>query len=200
VDGTHYPKKFSPDGLTEPIIDASLPLVWPRDQLPDRVLSASGTGSHRTRSGGSNRQERAYRTGAPQSPATATKEIGMLQLQACVTVRCDQCGISPGRQAHYPTEDAALDAATADGWQVDPAGRLWCSACATVLTCEAEGHEFSAWHRPVTSNGQPALSEYRHCQRCCLVDSRPAHLLIGSKPSFDKSAEYWALLDAVEVA
>src|SRR5207248_2523789 len=95
---------------------------------------------HHTRSGGPNRQERAHRTGAPQSP-TATKEIGMLQLHTCVIVRCDQCGNSPGRQAHYPTEDAALNAATAEGWQVDPGGRLWCSACATVLTCEGEGHE-----------------------------------------------------------
>jgi hypothetical protein len=101
----------------------------------------------------------------------------MLQLHTCVTVSCDQCGDSAGLDAHYPTEDGALDAVAAQGWQVDPAGRLWCSACATVLTCEAEGHEFSDWQRPVISSGQPALSEYRHCRRCCLVDSRPVYAL-----------------------
>jgi len=120
----------------------------------------------------------------------------MLQLHTCVIVRCDQCGHSPGRHAHYSTEDAALDAATADGWQVDPGGRLWCSACTTVLTCEAKGHEFSAWQRPATSDGRPALSEYRHCQRCCLIDSRPARLLIGSEPRRGKSAVFSALLAA----
>ena len=29
-----YPERFSPDGLTEQIIDALLPLVWPRHPLP----------------------------------------------------------------------------------------------------------------------------------------------------------------------
>lgn len=118
----------------------------------------------------------------------------MLQLHACVIVRCDQCSQSPGHQAHHPTEDTALDAAAADGWQVDPGGRLWRSACATVLTCEAEGHEFSAWRHPVTANEQLALSEYRHCQRCCLIDSRPARWLIGSTPGRGKSAGFSALL------
>jgi hypothetical protein len=124
----------------------------------------------------------------------------MLQLHTCVIVRCDQCGDSPGRQAHYPSEEAALDAATTEGWQVDPSGQLWCSACATVLMCEAEGHEFSAWQLPVTSHGRPALSEYRHCRRCCLVDSRPARLLIGSNPGQGNSEGFRALLDAAEVA
>src|SRR5205823_1161205 len=136
--------------------------------------------------GGPNRQQRAHQTGTPKSPATATKEIGMLQLHTCVIVRCDQCEDSVGRHAHYATEDAALDAAAAEGWQVGPGGRFWCPACATVLTCEIEGHEFSAWQRPVTSNGQPALSEYRHCQRCCLVDSRPTRSLVGSVPARGK--------------
>jgi hypothetical protein len=188
MDGTDYPERFSPDGLTEQVIDALLPLVWPRHQLQrpcpqrrttrfDLVFGGVGAGPVdvlHTRPGGPNRQERAHRAGAPKSPATATKEIGMVQLQTCATVRCDQCGDSLRHGAHYPTEDAALDAATAEGWRVGSPGRLWCSACATVLTCEAEGHEFRKWRHPLTADGQPALSEYRHCQRCCLVDSRPA--------------------------
>ena len=117
----------------------------------------------------------------------------MLQLHACVIVRCDQCADSPGGQAHHSTEEAAVDAAAAEGWRVGPGGGLWCSACATVLTCEAEGHEFSAWRHPVTAAGRPALSEYRHCQRCCLVDSRPVRWLIGSVPGRGRSAGFAAL-------
>jgi hypothetical protein len=99
----------------------------------------------------------------------------MVQVHTCVSVHCGQCGDSlgdPGFEAHYPTEDAALDAAAADGWRVSPGGRLWCSACAPVLVCEAEGHEFSGWCHPVTLDGHPAGSEYRHCRRCCRHESR----------------------------
>lgn len=208
LDGCEYPERFSPDGLTEHVINALLPLVWPRHQLlrpgPQRPssrydLASGGDGmravdGHHARPGGSNRQERAHQAGAPPSPASATKEIGMLQLHACVIVRCDQCGDSPGHEAHHPTEDVALDAAAAEGWQVGPGGGLWCSACATVLSCEAEGHQFSAWRHPITTAGHPALSEYRHCQRCCLHDSRPARWLIGSDPGRGCSAAYSVLL------
>lgn len=176
-----YPERFSPDGLTEPVIDALLPLVWPPHLLQRPALRLGATEIRDTRPGSSNRQERARRAGAPQSPAIATKEINMLQLTTCVSVRCDQCGQCPARGEHYPTEDAALDAAAAEGWRVGPGERLWCSACATVLTCEAEGHEFTAWSHPVTSDGNPALSEYRHCQQCCLVDSRPATVLLAAE-------------------
>lgn len=113
----------------------------------------------------------------------------MVQVQTCVSVHCDQCGDavgSPWREAHYPTEDAALDAAAAEGWLVGPGGRLWCSACGPVLTCEAEGHEFSEWQHPVTANGQPASSEYRHCRRCCLDESRRAEELIAPDPERSK--------------
>jgi hypothetical protein len=109
----------------------------------------------------------------------------MIQVHTCVSVHCDQCGNalgSPWRKAHYPTEDAALDAAAAEGWLVGPGDRLWCSACGPVLTCEAEGHEFSEWRHPVIANGNPASSEYRHCRRCCLDESRRAEHLIGSHP------------------
>ncbi|MGH3841673.1 MAG: hypothetical protein ACRDS0_09565 [Pseudonocardiaceae bacterium] len=98
-----------------------------------------------------------------------------------MSVQCDQCGDSLGRsgfEAHYPTEDAALDAAAMDGWRVGPGGRLWCSACAPVLECEAEGHEFSEWHRSVTTGGHPS-SEYRYCRRCCLHESRSTRWLTG---------------------
>jgi hypothetical protein len=101
----------------------------------------------------------------------------MLQVHTCVSVHCDQCGNSPdgpGFEAHWPTENAALDAAAAGGWLVGPGGRLWCSACGPVLTCQAHGHEFSQWRRPSTPDGHPADSEYRHCRRCCLHDSRTA--------------------------
>jgi hypothetical protein len=94
----------------------------------------------------------------------------MVQVHTCVSVHCGQCGDSlgdPGFEAHYPTEDAALDAAAADGWRVGPGGWLWCSACAPVLICEA-----------VTLDGHPAGSEYRHCRRCCLHESRPATWLL----------------------
>lgn len=104
----------------------------------------------------------------------------MVQVHTCVSVHCDQCRDAlgaPAFEAHYPTEDAALDAAAAEGRQVTPTGRLWCSACAPVLLCEAEGHVFSSWRHPVICGELPAPSEYRHCRRCCLHESRPAALL-----------------------
>lgn len=115
----------------------------------------------------------------------------MVQVHTCVSVHCDQCGDSlgsPGFEAHYGTEHAALDAAAAEGWLVGPGGRLWCSACGPVLTCEAEGHKFSQWRHPVISGGRLALSEYRHCRRCCLEESRPARWLIGAHPEQGTSA------------
>jgi hypothetical protein len=141
------------------------------------------TDVHDTRPGGPNRQERAHRVGAPESPAQAIEEIGMLQVHTCVSVHCDQCEDSlggAGSEAHYPTEDAALDAAAAAGWLIGPGGHLWCSACGPVLTCEAEGHEFSEWHDQVTLDGHLAGGTYRpggayrHCRRCCLHESRTA--------------------------
>jgi hypothetical protein len=115
----------------------------------------------------------------------------MVQVHTCVSVHCDQCGDSlgdPGFEAHYPTENAALDAATADGWRVGPGGRLWCSACAPVLVCEAEGHEFSEWRHPVTLDGHPAASEYRHCRRCCRHEPRPATWLLTADPDAEEVA------------
>jgi hypothetical protein len=160
-----------------------------------------------TRPGGPNRQERAHRVVAPESLAEAIGEIGMVQVHTCVSVHCDQCRGSlgsPGFEAHYATEDAALDAAAAAGWLVGPGGRLWCSACGPVLTCEVEGHEFSAWRHPVISEERPVLSEYRHCRRCCLEESRPARWLIGTRPERSKSTAAGALLaagtDVAEVA
>jgi hypothetical protein len=123
----------------------------------------------------------------------------MVQIHTCVNVYCDQCGHSPGSATPYSTEDAALSAAAAEGWQVSPEGRLWCSACATVLECEAEGHEFSEWRHPVTADGQPALSEYRHCRRCCLHESRPARLLITSPIKRDTPAALSALLAGARI-
>jgi hypothetical protein len=134
---------------------------------------------------------RARRAGAPESLTEAIEEIGMLQVHSCVNVRCAQCGDSlgsSGSEAHFATEDAALDAAAAKGWLVGPGGRLWCSACGPVLECEAEGHEFSPWRLPVLPGGQLACSEFRHCRRCCLDESRPTRRLIGSNPRQGKSA------------
>ena len=47
----------------------------------------------------------------------------MVQVHTCVSVQCDQCGLSLGSpyyEAHYPTEDAALDAAESAGWVCGP--------------------------------------------------------------------------------
>lgn len=101
----------------------------------------------------------------------------MIQVHICVSVHCDHCGDplgSPEFEAHYRTERAALSAATTQRWQAGSGGRLMCSACAPILTCETWGHEFSAWRHPITAAGQPAPSEYRHCWRCCRIESRPA--------------------------
>lgn len=101
----------------------------------------------------------------------------MLHVHTCVSVHCDQCRDALGGplfETHYRTERAALSAATAEGWRAGSGRRLLCSACAPVLTCEVWGHEFSAWRHPVLPEGQPALSEYRHCWRCCRHESRPA--------------------------
>jgi hypothetical protein len=95
----------------------------------------------------------------------------MVQVHTCVSVHCGQCGTSPaglGFEAHYPTETAALDAASAAGWVVGPDGRLWCSACGPVLTCEADGHQFSPWFPARRDTG---TSAYRYCRRCCLHES-----------------------------
>jgi hypothetical protein len=103
----------------------------------------------------------------------------MVQVHTCVSVHCGQCGNSlgdPGFEAH------------AAGWWVGRGGRLWCSACAPVLICEAEGHEFSAWRHLVTLDGHPAGSEYRHCRRCCLHESCPAGWLLLTA-SADTDAE-----------
>ncbi len=128
-----------------------------------------------SRPGGSNRQARAHRVGAPESPAQAIKEIGMVQVHTCVSVHCDQCGQalgSPGFEAHYPSESAALDAAVTEGWQVGPGGRLWCSACGAVLTCEDEGHQFTSWQSSTPRDGDATGGWYRYCRRCCLHESR----------------------------
>ena len=139
------------------------------------------------------------------APARDTAR-GMLQVHTCVSVHCDQCGDGlggPGSEVHYPTEDAALDAAAADGWLVGPGGRLWCSACAPVLTCETEGHEFTEWipvHRDEcqelltdpglalgVGDGQPVSREYRYCRRCCLHESRRDLVLISGLRGQDKN-------------
>jgi hypothetical protein len=118
----------------------------------------------------------------------------MLQVHTCVSVHCDQWGnspSSPGFEAHWPTENAALDAAAAGGWLVGPGGRLWCSACGPVLTCEAKGHQFTVWRRaPIDEarilfgdepNDEDAgsASAYRYCRRCCLHESRSVAVLVG---------------------
>jgi hypothetical protein len=153
------------------------------------ATAGTSTDVHDTRPGGPNRQERAHRAGAPESPTEAIEEIGMLQVHTCVSVHCGQCGDalgSPGFEAHYPTEAAALDATAAEGWLVGRGGRLWCSACGPVLGCEAEGHEFSDWRRPVVANGRLPSSEYRHCRRCCLEESRKAQWPMSSHPELGK--------------
>ncbi len=115
----------------------------------------------------------------------------MAQVYPWVSVHCAQCGDSPASidyEEYWTPEDAALHAAAAQGWRVGPGGRLWCSACAPVLTCAAEGHVFSGWRRPVTRDGQLAGREYRHCRRCCQHDSRPARWLINARSGWGKSA------------
>ncbi len=155
-----------------------------------------------TRPGGPNRQERAHRVGAPESLTEATKEMGMLQVHTCVSVHCDQCGDSPGSpgsEAHWPTEDAALDAAAAEGWLVGPGGRLRCSACALAPACEVEGHEFTPWRHPRTERGELLGGrQYRHCRRCCAHESRLAALLTADVTEWGTSAAMRALL--VDVA
>jgi hypothetical protein len=140
-----------------------------------------------------------HRVGAPELLTEAIEEIGMVQVHTCVSVHCDQCGDAlgdPGLEAHYPTEDAALDAAAARGWQVSPSGRLWCSACGSVLACAADDHEFTEWcpidkcQELFTPLGQASSAddrhsvsyEYRYCRRCCLHESRPAAVLVGGEP------------------
>ena len=124
----------------------------------------------------------------------------MLQVQTCVSVHCHQCGDAlggPGFEAHFPTEDVALEAAAARGWRIGPGDRLWCSACGPVLACEAEGHQFTPWRAVLLCveevrellagteqaampvEGQPLGREYRCCLRCHLHESRPSRWLIG---------------------
>lgn len=101
----------------------------------------------------------------------------MIQVHTCVSVHCDQCGDalgSPECEAHYRSERTALKAATANGWRTGPGGRLVCSACAPILVCEVEGHQFSPWRHPALADGRLAPSEYRYCRRCCALESRPA--------------------------
>jgi hypothetical protein len=100
----------------------------------------------------------------------------MIQVHTCVSVHCDQCGAalgSPECEEHYRNERSALRAATAQRWRTGPNGRLVCSACAPILVCELEGHQCSSWHHPTLPDGRVAAREYRHCWRCCELDSRP---------------------------
>ena len=97
----------------------------------------------------------------------------MIQRHTCVSVHCDQCGDalgSPEFEAHYHTERAALRGATAARWRAGSGRRLMCSACAPVLTCEVEGHQFSPWRHPVLIDGLVVRSEYRYCRRCCELE------------------------------
>jgi hypothetical protein len=101
----------------------------------------------------------------------------MIQLHTCVSVHCDRCEDAlggPEFEAHYRTEGLARRAATANRWRAGSDGRWVCSACAPVLTCEVEGHQFSPWRLPVLAEGLVAVSEYRYCRRCCELESRPA--------------------------
>jgi hypothetical protein len=128
---------------------------------------------------------------------------GMGQMYAWMDVHCAQCGDRPtilDGEAYWPPEDAALAAAAAEGWRVGPGGRLWCSACAPMLTCEAEGHEFGGWRRPVTRDGRPASSEYRHCRRCCVCESRLAALQAADVTEWGTSTAMRALLADVAEA
>jgi hypothetical protein len=117
-----------------------------------------------------------HRTGAPELLTQAIKEIGMVQVHTCVSVHCDQCGNAlggPGLEANYR-----------------------CSACRSVLTCAAEGHEFTEWcpidkcqelftplgQAPLASDRHSVSYEYRYCRRCYLHESRPAAVLVGGEP------------------
>jgi hypothetical protein len=65
----------------------------------------------------------------------------MLQTHICVSVRCGQCGDRPNgleSEGHWPTEAAALDAVIADGWQIEPSGRLLCPVCGPMLARAAD--------------------------------------------------------------
>jgi hypothetical protein len=94
----------------------------------------------------------------------------MVQAHACVSVHCDQCTDAPGGpgfEAHYPDEAAALDAAMAAGWVVARGGRLLCSVCGPVLVCEAEGHQFTGWHRAAPRPGEfPPVCGCESVLRC----------------------------------
>jgi hypothetical protein len=123
----------------------------------------------------------------------------MVQVHTCVSVHCDQCRQalgSPGFEVHYPTEDVALDAAMAAGWLIGPGERLWCSACGPVLTCEAEGHQFSTWNPALNPDEQQAGREYRYCRRCCLHESHQSSWLIGGATGQGKSSLLWSELPA----
>jgi hypothetical protein len=76
----------------------------------------------------------------------------MLQTHICVSVHCGQCGDKPNgleSEGHWPTEAAALDAVIADGWQIEPSGRLLCPECGPVLTRTADDAQAQPrvpWH------------------------------------------------------
>lgn len=113
----------------------------------------------------------------------------MVRLHHCVSVACDQCGDQ--FDGHFPSEDAALDAAAGRGWYVRDDGRVWCPACGRVLTCEVDGHEFTEWHRSVSVSGghvgtrcacdphgpvhplgsDRCVRRFRYCRRCHLHES-----------------------------
>jgi ferredoxin len=139
------------------------PVTWAGLSAPPKPRPTAGGGINLTdvldtRPGGPNRQERAHRVGTPESLTEAIEEIGMVQVHTCVSVHCGRCGGSLGSagfEAHYQTEDAALDAAATEGWRVGPGGRLWCSACGPVLTCEAQGQRVQRVASPGQSGRAP---------------------------------------------
>lgn len=120
----------------------------------------------------------------------------MIRRHQCVSLHCDQCAQPPEGPdfgVHFPDEMTALEMAVAQGWRASADGRLFCSACGPILACEAEGHEFTPWHRPDQQDqtqgfrcgcdpraavhplgSQQCTREFRYCQRCCLHESRTA--------------------------
>jgi hypothetical protein len=77
----------------------------------------------------------------------------MLQTYICVSVHCGQCGDRPiglESEGHWPTAAAALDVVIADGWQIEPSGRLLCPECGPTLTHIADDAQqaqpLDRWH------------------------------------------------------
>jgi len=116
----------------------------------------------------------------------------------CYVATCDGCRLDfdesgpQGVTLHFDTENDALGAAVADGWQITEAGLLLCRLClARRLNplCLERGHDYSDW-TPCACQGRIPDHALFGCGlfRYCLRDHCDGHdaATLAALPTVDE--------------